>query len=64
MEFKEELKSKSPPRIKKAAQKLAKSKFGGYEQLLLDALKCLVDRPNSWQAQSEVIKALGFVGSK
>ena len=63
MEFKEELKSKSPPRIKKAAQKIAKSKFGGYEQLLLDALKCLVERPNSWQAQSEVIRALGFVGS-
>ncbi|MBY7903626.1 hypothetical protein KW459_22235 [Vibrio fluvialis] len=63
MEFKEELESKSAPRIKKAAKKIATNKLGGYEDLLLEALKYLVAKPKSWQAQSEVIKTLGFVGS-
>ncbi|MFM2479513.1 hypothetical protein [Celerinatantimonas sp. MCCC 1A17872] len=63
MDFKEELESGSTPRIKKAAKKIASSRLDGYEALLLAALKRLRAKPKSWQAQSELIKALGFVGS-
>lgn len=64
MEFKEELESKSAPKIKKAATKIAKGKIGGYEDLLLTALKVLIQKPRSWKAQSELIKAIGITGSK
>ena len=64
MEFKEDLESKSAPKIKKAATKIAKLNLGGYEPLLLDALKLLIQKPKSWQAQSEIIKAIGITGSE
>lgn len=64
MEFNEELESKSAPKIKKAAAKIAKKKIGGYEALLLAALKILIQKPKSWQAQSEVIRAIGITGSE
>ena len=64
MEFKEDLESKSAPKIKKAATKIAKGKLGGYEQYLISALEVLIQKPKSWQAQSEVIKAIGITGSE
>jgi len=63
MELKEALESKSAPKIKKAAIKISKGKLGGYEEYLVNALKVLIQKPKSWQAQSEVIKALGITGS-
>ncbi|GIB60717.1 hypothetical protein VCSRO93_2880 [Vibrio cholerae] len=63
MKFKEDLESKSVPKIRKAAAKIAKDKIGGYESFLLASLKLLIQKPKSWQAQSEVIKALGITGS-
>lgn len=63
MELKEELESRSAPRIKKAAAKIYKQKLAGYEAALLSALEYLTQKPKSWQAQSEVIKALGVTGS-
>jgi hypothetical protein len=64
MEFKEDLESKSAPKIKKAATKIAKGKLSGYEEFLLSALIVLMQKPKSWQAQSEVIKAIGITGSE
>ncbi len=63
MEFREELESKSAPRIKKAASKIAKHEIAGYEDLLLSALKLLIEKPKSWQAQSQLIRAIGITGS-
>lgn len=63
MEYIEELKSKSAPRIKKAAAKISKQQLEGYGSPLLDALKTIIDKPKSWQAQSEVIRALGITNS-
>jgi hypothetical protein len=63
MEFKVELETKSAPKIKKAAQKISKSKIVEYEDLLLSALEFLVLKPKSWKAQSEVIRAIGITGS-
>lgn len=63
MEFKEELESKSVPRIKKAAEKIAKQKIAGYEALLLNALTLIIENPKSWQAQSHLIRAIGITGS-
>lgn len=64
MKLAEELTSKSAPRIKKAAAKVAKEGIDGYESLLLAALPALIERPRSWKVQSEVIKALGITGSE
>lgn len=64
MEFKEDLESKSAPKIKKAAAKISKGKIEGYESLLLSSLTLLIQKPKSWQAQSEVIKAIGITGTK
>ena len=64
MEFKEELESKSAPRIKKAAAKISKGKINGYESLLLSSLKLLIQKPKSWQAQSEIIKSIGITGTE
>lgn len=64
MELKDELESGSPPRIKKAAKKIAKEKLDAYEESLLCALKAIIDKPKSWEAQCEVIKAIGVVGSE
>lgn len=64
MEFKEELESRSAPKIKKAAAKISKGKIEGYESLLLSSLKMLIQKPKSWQAQSEVIKAIGITGTE
>lgn len=64
MEFKEDLESKSAPKIKKAATKISKGKIEGYEALLLSSLKILIQKPKSWQAQSEVIKAIGITGTE
>jgi len=63
VEFKEELESKSAPRIKKAAAKIAKQRVEGYEDLLLSALALLIEKPKSWQAQSQLIRAIGITGS-
>ncbi len=63
MELKKELESKSVPKIKKAASKIAKQKITGYEDLLLSALKLLIEKPKSWQAQSQLIRAIGITGS-
>jgi hypothetical protein len=60
VEYIEELSTKSAPRIKKAAAKISKQRLDGYEASLLDALKSIIDKPRSWQAQSEVIRALGI----
>jgi len=64
MEFNEDLESKSAPKIKKVAAKISKGKIEGYESLLLSSLKLLIQKPKSWQAQSEVIKAIGITGSE
>ncbi len=64
MEFREELESKSAPKIKKAAAKISKGKIEGYEFILLSSLKILIQKPKSWQAQSEVIKAIGITGTE
>jgi len=64
MEFKEELESKSVPKIKRAAAKIFKGRIEGYESLLLSSLKMLIQKPKSWQAQSEVIKAIGITGTE
>lgn len=64
MEFEEELESKSAPRIKKAAAKISKGRVDGHESLLLSSLKYLIEKPKSWQAQSEVIKAIGITGTE
>lgn len=64
MELKEELESKSAPKIKKAASKVFKKKIVGYEELLLASLKYLIEKPKSWQSQSEVIKAIGVTGTE
>lgn len=64
MELKKELESKSAPKIKKAASNIYKQKLGGYEEQLLAALEFVIQKPKSWQAQSEVIKAIGVTGSE
>jgi len=64
MTLSEELDSKSAPKIKKAATKIFKQKLLGYEEHLLTALKILIEKPRSWQAQSELIKALGVTGGE
>ncbi len=64
MELKEEIASKSTPKIKKAASKIFNLKFHGYEEDLLSSLKLLIKNPKSWQTQSEIIKALGVTGSE
>ena len=63
MELIEQLQSKSAPKIKKAAVKIAKEKLTGYEEPLTDALKYLMLKPKSWQTQSKVIQAIGVTGS-
>lgn len=50
VDFREELESKSAPKIKKAAEKIAKQRIDGYEDLLLAVLKILIEKPKSWQA--------------
>ena len=64
MKLEEELESKSAPRIKKAAAKISEGKIDGYESILLSCLKLLIEKPKSWQAQSEVIKAIGITGTE
>lgn len=64
MELLTELESKSAPRIKSAASKISKGRLKGYEELLLAALTLLMQKRKSWQAQSEVIRAIGITGSK
>jgi len=64
MEFKEELESRSAPKIKKAASKIFKQKLDGYEEQLLFSLMALIEKPKSWKTQSEVIKALGVTGGE
>ena len=59
LEYVEELKSRSAPRIKKAAANISKQGLAGYGIPLLDALKSIIDKSKAWQAQSEVIRALG-----
>lgn len=63
MGFGEELESNSTLRIKKAAAKIAKQQTAGYESLLLNALALLIETPKSWQAQSQLIRAIGITGS-
>ncbi len=60
LEYIEALKTKSAPEIKKAATKIGKQKLQGYGDYLLDALQFVIAKPKSWQAQSEVIRALGI----
>ena len=63
MDLTEELESRTAPKIKKAAEKIAKQKIDGYEDFLLNALKLLIAKPKSWQAQSQLIRAIGITGS-
>ena len=58
-----ELSSKSIPKIKKSASKIAKKHTKGFEKELVYALEFLMQKPKSWLAQSEVIKAIGITGS-
>jgi len=60
LEYIEELQTKSAPRIKKAAAKIGRQQLQGYGEYLLDALKSIINNPKSWQAQSEIIRALGI----
>jgi len=61
--LKTELNSKSIPKIKKSASQIAKKEILGFEKELISALEFLMQKPKSWQAQSEVIKAIGITGS-
>lgn len=63
MDLAGELESESAPKIRKAARKIGSQRIEGYESLLLSALKRLIDKPNSWQTQSELIRAIGITGS-
>lgn len=63
MDIQEELESRSAPKIKKAAKTIAKQRIEGYDPLMLAALKSLIKKPKSWQAQSQLIRALGMTGS-
>lgn len=63
MDIRADLESKSAPKIKKAAEKIAKQRIEGHEDLLLASLKTLIKKPQSWQAQSQIIRALGITGS-
>jgi hypothetical protein len=58
-----ELNSKSIPKIKKSASQIAKKHIEGFEKELVSALEFLMQKPKSWLAQSEVIKAIGITGS-
>ncbi|TEW45723.1 hypothetical protein [Psychromonas algicola] len=64
MKYKLDLDSKSAPRISKAAKNISKSNLDGYEDLLLNALETLILKPQSWKAQSEVIRAIGILALK
>jgi hypothetical protein len=57
-----ELRSKSAPRIKKAAARIAKQKLAGFEDQLIEALKLMMDKPRSWATQSPLIGAIGVTG--
>ena len=59
MDINEELKSKSPPRIKKAAERIFKDSLVGYDIQLIKVSEYLLTKPKSWQAHSSVIRALG-----
>ena len=63
MDFHEELASKSAPRIRKAAEKIAKQNIQGHEEALLTALDSVIENSKSWQAQSKLIRAIGVTGS-
>jgi hypothetical protein len=63
-ELKDDFESMSAPKIKKAASRVFKKKLAGYEEQLLSSLVYLIEKPKSWQAQSEVIKAIGVTGSE
>jgi hypothetical protein len=60
VEYIVELQSKSVPIMKKAAAKIGKQQLQGFGVHLLNALKFLLSKPKSWQAQSEIIRALGI----
>ena len=59
MKHSEALSSGTPPKIRKAAKAIARNNETGYCDQLLSALESLLDKPKSWQTQSDVIKALG-----
>jgi hypothetical protein len=62
--LKTELNSKSVPKIKKSATKIAKQQISGFEDDLIISLEFLMQKPKSWSAQVEVIKAIGITGTK
>lgn len=64
MDINEVLKSKSAPRIKKAAENILKDHLAGHESQLIEASNYLLSKPKSWQAHSKVIRALGISGAK
>ncbi len=60
MEFTHDLESGSSPRIRRAAQNIAKKQLDGYCPFLLEALTREIEKPKAWETQCALIKALGI----
>ncbi len=58
MELIEDLQSDSSPRIRKAAETIAKEKHQGYCAYLLQALKKEIEKPKAWTTQCQLIKTI------
>ncbi|NLT12655.1 MAG: hypothetical protein GXY06_09645 [Clostridiaceae bacterium] len=60
MDYIKELESGSSPRIATAAKKIIKNKLTGYCPHLLNALTQVMKKPQYWNTQCQVIKAIGM----
>jgi len=60
VEYINDLKSGSSPKIRKAAQSIIKNKLTGYCPCLIEALTSEIEKKKAWQTQSHLIKAIGI----